>query len=28
VELGAADVMEKPLDLGIAFNKVARLARR
>jgi CheY-like chemotaxis protein len=28
VELGAADVMEKPLDLQIAFNKVERLAGR
>jgi CheY-like chemotaxis protein len=28
VELGAADVMEKPLDLGIAFKKVERLAGR
>jgi CheY-like chemotaxis protein len=28
VELGAADVMEKPLDLQIAFKKVERLAGR
>jgi CheY-like chemotaxis protein len=28
VELGAADVLEKPLDLQIAFNKVERLAGR
>jgi CheY-like chemotaxis protein len=28
VELGADDVMEKPVDLQIAFNKVERLATR
>lgn len=27
VELGASDVMEKPVDLGIAFNKAERLVR-
>ena len=27
VELGAADVMEKPVDLHIAFNKAERLVR-
>ncbi len=27
VELGAADVMEKPVDLQIAFNKAERLVR-
>jgi CheY-like chemotaxis protein len=28
VELGAADVLEKPVDLHIAFNKAERIARR
>jgi DNA-binding response OmpR family regulator len=28
VELGAMDVLEKPVDLAIAFNKAERLARR
>ena len=27
VDLGASDVMEKPVDLGIAFNKAERLVR-
>ena len=27
VELGASDVMEKPVDLQIAFNKAERLVR-
>lgn len=27
VELGASDVMEKPVDLAIAFNKAERLVR-
>jgi hypothetical protein len=26
VDLGASDVMEKPVDLHIAFNKAERLA--
>jgi CheY-like chemotaxis protein len=28
LELGAEDVLEKPVDLAIAFNKAERLARR
>ncbi len=28
LELGAADVLEKPVDLAIAFNKAERVARR
>jgi CheY-like chemotaxis protein len=28
VDLGASDVMEKPVDLHIAFNKAERLVRR
>jgi DNA-binding response OmpR family regulator len=28
LELGAFDVLEKPLDLQIAFNKAERLAQR
>jgi CheY-like chemotaxis protein len=28
LELGAADVLEKPVDLAIAFNKAERLAER